>query len=54
MKEVVIRETGENTEVIIDGVKISGLFTLKIEKKPDSPLTIELSGRVSNEVRVET
>lgn len=54
MKQVVIHETGKSTDIIIDGVKISGIYALKIEKTPDSPIKIELSGRLTNEARIET
>lgn len=54
LKQVVIHESGKSAEVTIDGVKISGIYALKIEKTPDSPIKIELSGRVTNEVRIET
>ena len=53
MERVVLRNDGNNTKLEIDGVEIQNLYSVKIEKKPDSPIRIELSGSVTNEVLVE-
>ena len=53
MERVVLRNDGNNTKLEIDGVEIQNLYSVKIEKKPDSPIRIELSGSVTNDVLVE-
>lgn len=54
MERVVLRNDGHNTKLEIDGVEIQNLYSVKIEKTPDGPIRIELSGSVTNEVLIET
>lgn len=54
MERVVLRNDGLNTKLEIDGVEIQNLYSVKIEKTPDGPIKIELSGSVTNEVLIET
>ena len=53
MKRVVLRNDGHNTKREIDGVEIQNLYSVKIEKTQDGPITLEFSGKVTNEVQVE-
>ena len=54
MQNITIRNTEHGTEVEIDGIKIDLLTSFRLEKRPDSPMEIELSGVIFSEARVET
>lgn len=53
MRQIILSATNRTTKLLIDGVEITGLYSIKIEKTPDGPIRIELSGAVTNEVQVE-
>lgn len=53
MKQIVLSGTNGKSKLLIDGVEITGLYSIKIEKSSDGPIRVELSGAVTNEVRVE-
>lgn len=54
MKKVILKNDGCNTKLEIDGIEMQGAYSVKIEKTEDGPITLELFGKVTSEVQVET
>lgn len=54
MRNLTIRETEKGTDVVIDGVKLEGLYAITIKKQPGSPIEIEFSGAISSEVQIDS
>ena len=54
METIVLKPQGPYTRLYIDGVEMTRLYEVKVEKEKDGPLVLSFSGVVSNEVRVET
>lgn len=52
MKQIILSDTNGTAKLLIDGIEITGLYSIKIEKSSDGPIRVELSGAVTNEVRV--
>lgn len=52
MKQIILSDTNGKAKLLIDGIEITGLYSIKIEKSSDGPIRVELSGAVTNEVRV--
>lgn len=54
MKTLLLKQTQDGVVAIIDGVKIEHLQSIKIEKTPDSPIMVELTGAIVNECQVDS
>lgn len=44
MRNVLIKEHRDGTEIAIDGVKVTGTSYIKIEKNGGEPMTVEIRG----------
>lgn len=44
MRNVLIKEHRDGTEIVIDGVKVTGTSYIKIEKNGGEPMTVEIRG----------
>lgn len=53
MKKIVLKADRHGAKLLIDGVEVENIYSLKIEKTPDGPITIHLSGAVTNEVQID-
>lgn len=55
MKEVIIKSTnGGSTRVFVDGAEIERVTSIKIVREVGAPISVEIRGIVTDEVRVES
>ena len=54
MRNILIKQNESGgTDITIDGIRLDRLYSFEMEKEPDGPIIIKLSGAVMNEVQVE-